>query len=277
MIQNIMTIDVEEFFCADNLKGVVRREEWDTYRSSLVQNIERILQLFKKYNTEATFFVLGWIADKYPDVIAHIESEGHEIATHGYAHQLITQMTQESFEEDLQRSIAAIRKCIKGDIVGFRAPSFTVMKKTLWVIDILKKYGFQYDASVFPVSFHPVYGFPSSSTTVYTFKNGIKEIPISCLELFTLRIPCTGGAYFRLLPYFITKRLFMLQNKRGLPVVFYLHPWEIDTDQPRYRLPFFKRVRHYYNLSRTFNRLEKVLHDFTFTSVRNYLCLEKKS
>lgn len=275
MVQNIMTVDVEDFFCASNLESVISRKEWNNYSSSLIHNTERILQLFKKNKTEATFFILGWVAEKYPDLISHIEEEGHEIATHGYAHQLITQMTKESFEEDLKRSISVIRKCVKSDILGFRAPSFTVTKKTLWVIEILKKYGFKYDASVFPISFHPVYGYPSSPLSIHTISNGIKEIPISCLEILKLRIPCTGGAYFRILPYFITKLLFTLQNKKGLPVIFYIHPWEIDPAQPRYQLPFNKRLRHYYNLSKTLNRLENILQDFQFTSIRNVLCLKK--
>jgi polysaccharide deacetylase family protein (PEP-CTERM system associated) len=270
---NAISIDLEDWFCVNNLRGAIRREDWDSQVSRVARNTRLLLHLLAMHRTEATFFVLGWVAERIPDLIEEIDREGHEIATHGYSHRLITEMTPEEFDADLQRALDVTRRCTKQEIVGFRAPSFTITSKTLWAADILVKHGIKYDSSVFPIGFHPDYGIPGASLSVFPLRDGLVEFPLSCADYGRLRVPCSGGGYFRLLPYRVTRLLLRRCNSRGRPVMFYLHPWEIDHHQPRVDLPPLKKFRHYINLDRTFSRLDRLLRDFSFTSTRKVLGL----
>ena len=183
-------------------------------------------------------------------------------------------MTPNSFEEDLQKSVRILKSCVGQEILGFRAPSFTITSKTLWALDILARNGFRYDSSVFPVRFHPDYGIPEAVLSIHQLPNcSLIEVPMSCAEVRGKKIPCSGGGYFRIFPYFATRALLRLCNRQGRPVIFYLHPWEVDPDQPRVRLPFLKRFRHYCNLKRTLSRFDRLLGDFDFTSIRSLLKL----
>ncbi len=269
MMKNAMSIDLEDWFCVHNMSQAIRREDWDKCEMRVIANTRRILELLARHKTEATFFTLGWIAEQVPELVREIETAGHEIATHGYSHTLLTEMTPESFEADLKKALLVTRRCVNQEIVGFRAPSFTVTSKTLWAIDVLTRNGILYDSSIFPVGFHPDYGMPDVSLSVYRHNaSSLVEFPMSCAEVMGSRIPCSGGGYFRILPYAITKRLLERCNAQGRPVMFYFHPWEIDPGQPRVKLPVFKRFRHYYNLDKTMGRLDRLLKDFEFTSVR---------
>jgi len=267
---NALSIDLEDWFCVHNLSSVIKKEDWDKCEYRVEKNSSEILDLLDKYNTKATFFVLGWIAEKSPQLIKEIENRGHEIASHGYYHTLITSLTPEEFESDLKRGVEAIKKTgVTQEILGFRAPSFTIVDKTKWALEILEKNNFKYDSSVFPVSFHPDYGIGDVPLSPYKITKGILEFPMSVALFFGKKIPFGGGGYFRLFPYFITKYLFGKVNREGRPVIFYLHPWEIDPGQPKMKLPMLKKFRHYNNLNKAEKRFDRLLNEFQFTTLKN--------
>lgn len=270
---NAISIDLEDWFCVNNLRDAIHREDWGTQVSRVARNTRLLLHLLGMHRTEATFFVLGWVAERLPELIEEIDHQGHEIATHGYSHRLVTEMTPEEFDADLQRALEVTHQATKQEIVGFRAPSFTITSKTLWAADILVKHGIKYDSSVFPIGFHPDYGIPGASLSVFQLREGLMEFPLSCADYGRVRLPCSGGGYFRLLPYPLTRLLLRRCNTQGRPVMFYLHPWEIDPSQPRVDLPPLKKFRHYVNLDKTYSRLDQLLRDFQFTSARKVLGL----
>lgn len=272
-MNNALSIDLEDWFCVYNLSQVIKREDWEKQELRVVQNTERILNLLDRHQVTATFFVLGWIAEHVPELIAEIERRGHEIATHGYSHTVITAMTPEAFESDLKKAIGITRALIHQDILGYRAPSFTITPKTMWAIDVLTRNGIRYDSSVFPISYHPDYGVPDAPLTIYRHNDALIEFPLTCVKMMGKVIPCCGGGYFRIFPYFVTRYLLRRVNREGRPAIFYFHPWEIDPDQPRVKLPWQKTFRHYFNLKRTFDRLDRLLSDFKFISIRELLGL----
>ena len=233
------------------------------------RNVIALLEMLARNKAKATFFVLGWVGERKQEMVRTIRQEGHEIATHGYSHRLLTSLTPGEFEDDLTKSLAVLRSCISDPVVGFRAPSFTVTKGTLWALDTLAKHGILYDSSVFPVGFHPDYGMPDSPRRPYKIREGLWELPLSTVEIGSRRLPISGGGYFRIFPYAVTRMGIRRLNKEGLPVVFYLHPWEIDPAQPRVRLPWLKKFRHYCNLDKTISRLERLLSEFQFTTLRS--------
>jgi polysaccharide deacetylase family protein (PEP-CTERM system associated) len=268
---NALSIDLEDWFCVHNLEPVIKKDDWDKQELRVVANTKRILELLKQHSTPATFFVLGWIAERVPNLVQEIEYHGHEIATHGYSHTLLTAMTPESFDADLKKALTITKKCVNQEIIGFRAPSFTITNKTLWALDVLQQNGIRYDSSIFPISYHPDYGIPNASLSIYKLTERLTEVPLSCAEILGKRLPCSGGGYFRLFPYRITKALFKRCNQQGRPVIFYLHPWEIDPGQPKVDLPWSKKFRHYHNLNKTYQRLDQLLTDFEFTSMRKVI------
>ncbi len=270
-MKNALSIDVEDWFCVSNLKRAIDYRDWGIQELRVVKNTRRILDLLSAHKTKATFFVLGWIAERVPELIYEIDQMGHEIATHGYSHTMITEMTPESFDEDLKKALHVTQKCTGHAILGFRAPSFTITPKTMWALDVLIENGIRYDSSVFPVSGHPDYGMFECPLQIHEIKPGLIEVPLSVVELFGRRIPCSGGGYFRFFPYTMTRSLMKTCNRRGRPVIFYLHPWEIDPDQPRVNLPLLKRFRHYNNLGKTFKRFDRLLGEFDFTSIREII------
>ncbi len=268
---NALTFDVEDWFCASNLDDIVRRSDWAGCTPRIVDTTRRILLLLKRHRIEATFFVLGWVAEHYPDLVREIYDDGHEVATHGYSHRLLTAMNPVTFGEDLDRALTITNDIIGDQVLGFRAPSFTVLPSTLWALDILKARGIIYDSSVFPVKIHPGYGIAGAPLGIYRHRNTLLEIPLSCAEIAGRRVPCAGGAYFRFSPYSLTRSLFARCHNQGRPVIFYLHPWEIDPEQPRVRLSPLRSLRQYYNLEKTFSKLEQLLHDYQFTSLRKLI------
>ncbi len=272
-MKNAISIDVEDWFCVANLRGAIDYKDWDKQELRVARNTHRILDLLSRHNTEATFFVLGWVAERVPEIIREIDQCGHEIATHGYSHTLITDMTPESFEEDLTKALEVTGRCTNQEILGFRAPSFTITPKTLWALDILAGNGIRYDSSVFPVTYHPDYGMPNSSLSIHQLRENLIEVPLTVVDILGMRIPCSGGGYFRLFPYPATRFLIKKCNNQGRPVIFYLHPWEIDPEQPRIDLPWLKKFRHYNNLDKTYSRLDKLLGEFEFTSIKKVVGL----
>ena len=265
---NVFSVDLEEWFCAYNLSRVLPYEVWDQIESRVERSTLSILDLLSKHRVEGTFFVLGWVAERHPDLVREVERRGHEIATHGYSHRLITHLSPDEFRADLERSLEVLTPLANKPIRGFRAPSFSVTKKTWWALDILRECGIRYDSSIFPVGFHPDYGVPDAPLVAHRLAEGIWELPMTAAEVAGRRVPCCGGGYFRQFPYSVTKRLMRICNREGRPVNFYLHPWEVDPGQPRVRLPLVKRIRHYNNLAKTMPRLERLLNDFRFTSAR---------
>jgi polysaccharide deacetylase family protein (PEP-CTERM system associated) len=263
-----MSVDLEDWFCVYNMRSAIPLDAWEKCESRVERNTMRLAELFGKHRVEVTFFVLGWVADRYPDLIRELEHRGHEVATHGYSHRLITEMTPQEFEDDLTRALEVTSRCVSEPILGFRAPSFSVTNKTMWAIERMRRLGIRYDSSVFPIGFHPDYGIGDAPLEAHSYPNGLLEIPMSCAELGGRRIPCSGGAYFRILPYALTRRLIERCNRQGRPVIFYLHPWEIDPEQPRMKLSWQKSFRHYFNLGETWARLDTLLGDFRFTSFR---------
>ncbi len=269
-MKNIFTVDVEDWFCAYNLN--INIKDWDEQELHVVQNTEKILRLLSKHKVTATFFTLGWIAEKVPDLIKEIEADGHEIATHGYSHKLLTKMNPEEFNKDLQKALVTIGSIVNNPVLGFRAPSFTITKNTSWALPILKESGIHYDSSIYPIGFHPDYGIVNSKLDIHQL-DGITEVPLSVAEILGKKIPCSGGAYFRLFPYYIFKKLIEICNGQGRKVVFYIHPWEVDPNQPKQNLSFSKSIRHYTNLSLTENRLDKLLSQFEFQTIKEALSL----
>ncbi|MET1057946.1 MAG: XrtA system polysaccharide deacetylase [Pedobacter sp.] len=268
---NGFTIDLEDWFCSHNLKGSIRYEDWDNLPGRVVQPTIQILELLRKYQCKATFFVLGWIAERYPDLIRVISAEGHEIASHGYSHKLLTEMTRETFKEDAEKSIVAIYNACGVKPKGFRAPAFTVVESTLWALDVLQELGFTYDSSIYPTSVHPDYGIGDAPLSIFSPQKDLVEIPLSCAQVFGRNIPCSGGAYLRFFPYYFYKKLVDNVIDSGRSFIFYIHPWEIDADMPRVELPFTKHLRHYSNLLYTFGKMERLLQDYRFTSLENIL------
>lgn len=268
---NIMSIDVEDWFCVQNMAGTIPRGEWDRLESRVEANTIRLLDLFDRHRVEATFFVLGWVAERFPDLVREIDRRGHEVATHGYSHRMVTELTPEQFRADLSQSLEILAKASSQPVRGFRAPSFSVTRKTIWALDVMQQLGLSYDSSIFPIGFHPDYGIGDIQLTMHRTPQGLVELPMSCVEWLGKRIPCSGGGYFRLYPYAISRQLIRQCNRQGRPVVFYLHPWETDPGQPRVAMPALKRFRHYNNLSQTMDRMHALLTDFRFTSVRKLL------
>lgn len=271
-IVNAISIDFEDWFCVQNLAAVYKRTEWDSLELRAEASTRLLLEAFDRHSTHATFFILGWLAERLPELVREIEERGHEIAVHGYSHQLLTELNPESFEEDLEKGLAAITACgVEQTPIGFRAPSFTIVKKTYWAFPVLEQHGFRYDSSIFPVGFHPDYGVGDAPLGPYQVTEQIREFPLTCAELFGRRIPCSGGAYFRLFPYAFTRLCLRRVNADRRPAIFYLHPWELDPGQPRVALPLTKRIRHYTNLKRTEHRLDRLLNDFRFTTIKEVL------
>ena len=263
----------------------MRRRHWDAYESRVEKNTSRLLEILARHEVRATFFILGWVAERFPHLVKQIASAGHEIASHGYGHELITTQTPSAFGHDIRKAKTILEQLVSRPIFGYRAPSFSITKDTTWALPILAEEGYIYDSSIFPV-LHDRYGMPTASPYVHQIRteSGILwEVPPSVARLFGLRIPAAGGGYFRLYPYFLLRRLLRSVETEDIPLVMYLHPWEIDPDQPRMDGPLLSRIRHYLNLSRTEKRLNKLLNDFEFAPICdaivpvNRLCGEKQS
>jgi len=269
---NALTFDLEDWFCVHYLEHTIK-EEWDKCEQRAARNTKTILDLLDKHNVKATFFVLGWIAERIPDLIREIDICGHEVATHGYSHTLLTRMTPESFEEDLTKAIKVTEVCMNQSILGFRAPAFSITNSNFWTLDVLIKKGIKYDSSIFPIDFHPDYGVPNGLLSIYQIRDSLIEVPLSCVEVLGKRLPCSGGAYFRMFPYPLSKLLLRKCNSQDRPFIFYLHPWEIDPELPRLSLSWFTRFRYYHNLDKTLKKLDSLLKDFQFTSIKSILGL----
>ncbi len=262
-LPNVFTVDVEDYFHVASFAGQISPDDWDQYECRVEANTHRILELAAKHGVRGTFFVLGWVADRYPELVVDIRDAGHEIGSHSYWHQLIYEQGPERFREDLIRSRDLLQD-ITGDAVTlFRAPSFSVTKKSLWALDILVEEGFRVDSSVYPVR-HDRYGIPDAEITpheVTTESGSIIEFPGTVCTLGGMNVPVGGGGYFRLFPWWLMRRFLSRVNKQR-QFNFYIHPWEVDPDQPRLNGPWKSRFRHYQNLKTTETKLNYLLSSF---------------
>jgi polysaccharide deacetylase family protein (PEP-CTERM system associated) len=286
-MNNALTFDIEEYFHAEAFSGLLRPEEWPGLESRVVDTTERLLDILDYADARATFFILGWVAERYPGLVKDIAGRGHEIACHGYGHQMIQKQTRQDFAKDVQRAKTAIEDAAGAAVVGFRAPTFSVMRNTLWSLEVLWEAGFLYDSSIFPI-LHDRYGisdaprFPhriaiTNGHSTTTKKDGagtnsIAEFPLSTISVLGRRLPIAGGGYFRLLPYLATRRAIRhLNTREQQPAIVYLHPWELDMHQPRVRAGLLTRFRHSVNIAGTEAKLRRLLKDFRFAPVRDVL------
>jgi polysaccharide deacetylase family protein (PEP-CTERM system associated) len=325
---NILTIDLEDYFMVSAFEDVVKREDWGKYECRIERNTDRILNIlngtthnsklttqnFKNGNlithsldnsltqkVQGTFFVLGWIAERYPGLVRRIQKEGHEIACHGYAHKLIYTQSREEFRQDIRKSKAILEDITGNEVMGYRAPSYSITNKSRWAFEVLVEEGFKYDSSIFPIR-HDFYGMPNAPRFPFVISlngNGnfefsvlnfelnatqnstlnvqhsklIIEFPISTVRLLGQNVPVSGGGYFRLFPYpIIRKVLGSINEKEQKPFIFYIHPWEMDFEQPRIRgLKLKSRLRHYINLDKTESKFKRLLEDFQFSAIQQLL------
>lgn len=273
-ITNALTVDVEDYFQVAALKEAVDPADWPNMEYRVEQNTDRLLALFNEHRVRGTFFVLGWVAERSPDLIRRIQAQGHEIASHGYSHELVYNQTPETFRNETRKSKQILEDILGKPVTGYRAASYSITAQSLWALDILCDEGFTWDSSIFPVH-HDRYGMPGTPHAPYTLRapNGktLTEFPLSTCPVGNYRLPVAGGGYFRLFPYWLSQWGLGKINRMGQPFIFYLHPWEIDTGQPRLKVKPFSRFRHYNNLDKCMNRLERLLGDFQFGSVSDVL------
>jgi len=266
-IVNAMTIDVEDYFQVSAFDAVVRREAWADFPSRVVANTEKILAIFAEHRVKATFFVLGWVAERFPSIVASFAAAGHELASHGFMHRLVYEQTPDAFRDDVRRAKALIEDQAGQTVRGYRAPSYSITRKSLWALDVLVEEGYAYDASIFPIR-HDRYGIPDAPRHPHSLKRAageLAEAPPSTVRMGSMNLPVAGGGYFRLLPYGWTRwGIARINAKEKQPAVFYLHPWEIDPEQPRLQASPLSRFRHYRHLDKTEGRLRRLLGDFRF-------------
>lgn len=266
-VLNAMTIDVEDYFHVSVFDGIIPRASWSEMESRVCRNTERLLDLFDEFRVRGTFFVLGWVAERYPDLVRTIARRGHEVASHGYAHRLVYDQTPAAFREDVRRAKELLEDAAGCRVGGFRAPSYSITPKSLWALDILIEEGYWYDASIFPIR-HDRYGIPVSPRGFFPVQRAagtLVEVPGSTVQIGPLNLPTAGGGYFRILPYEWTRwGIARINQVEHQPAIFYLHPWEIDPEQPRLSAGWLGRFRHYRNLDKTESRLRALLTDFQF-------------
>lgn len=299
---NALTIDVEDYFQVANFIKVIDFSAWDSYQCRVEGNTLHVLKVLNEFKVKATFFILGWVAERYPKLIENIHHEGHEIASHGYRHQFIGSQTKKKFRMDVRKTKKILEDITGEDIIGFRAPSFSMTPKSYWALEILIEEGFKYDSSILPIrrfytkiSCIPRFPFIINGSAnkqpdnhswhlpirrpTLTKKGGIIEFPVSTIRLFGNNFPIAGGGYFRLFPYQFTKWGFNIINrKEKKPCIFYIHPWEFDVDQPHIKgASSLSKFRHYINLDKTEDKLKRLLSDFKFSTVKDILGIQSQS
>lgn len=271
---NALTVDVEDYYQVESFANIVRREDWGRWESRVERNTHRLLDLFACYEARGTFFILGWVAERHPQLAREIVGAGHEIACHSYDHQFILSQRREDFRADVRRAKLLLEDITGEAVEGYRAPTYSIMKETLWALDILIEEGFRYDSSIFPIR-HDRYGVPGAKRFPYVIyrKSGeLIEFPPSTVRIAGQNLPMAGGGYFRLLPYPVFRWGVRRINRReGQPAIFMVHAWEVDPDQPVLPGTRFNVWRHRNNLNLTESRLQRLLQDFRFTSVREVL------
>ncbi len=271
-MMNILSFDIEDWFHPEVFDGRFPMDTWDRLESRVERNTEIILTFLQRKRLTATFFILGWVAEKYPQLVKTIADEGHEIACHSYSHTMITKLTPESFREELRRSLSVLRDVSGQPVVGFRAPTFSVVKQTLWALPIMFEEGIRYDSSIFPI-IHDRYGIPDAPREPFViYQNAagsLIEYPMTTVKLLGFNFPFGGGGYFRLYPFWLSRQLMKKCVQEGRPIIFYAHPWEFDTDLPKVDLNFLSKIRHYTGIKKFIDRLDAVTDMFPFTAFRD--------
>ena len=274
-LQNAMTVDVEDYFQVSAFEQIVNRNDWETIPCRIPQNMDKILHMFADRQVKSTFFILGWVAERFPEVVKDIVSQGHEVASHGWSHVRVPNSNPADFFADISKTRKLLQDISGQDVVGYRAASYSVTKNTLWAYDQLAQAGYQYSSSIFPIR-HDLYGIPDAPRTPFMIaETGTLEIPLTTVKLFGRNFPCSGGGWFRLMPYLLFKAgLNRVNNNDRLPGIFYFHPWEVDPDQPRQQnLPAKTAFRHYLNLDRMATRLDRLLKDFDWNTMQQVFCV----
>jgi len=274
-VPNALTVDVEDYFHVSALAPSIDRGSWGSRESRVVGNTHRLLDLFGQFGVRGTFFVLGWVAERHPRLVKDIAGAGHEVACHGFSHRLVYEQSPEEFREETLRSKRLLEDTMGAAVLGYRAASYSIVRRSLWALDILAEAGFAYDSSIFPVH-HDRYGIPDAERSPHRMATPggrwIVEWPLAVASVLGFRLPVAGGGYFRLLPYALSRWGLASINRRDRrPFIFYLHPWEIDPGQPRVRVCWLSRFRHYTNLDKCEARLRRLLGDFRFGTARDSL------
>ncbi len=275
-IKHAMTVDVEDYYHVAAFAKAIKPSEWQNWPSRVEANTDKLLQVFADHQLKITFFILGWVAERHPQLVKRIQEQGHEIASHGYSHQLIYRQTPDVFREETAKSKHILEEITQNAITGYRAASYSITRNSLWALDILAELGFTWDSSIFPTR-HDNYGIPGSPEEPYKIITSsgaeLLEFPLTTAKVLGQAIPAAGGGYFRQYPYALSRWLFQrASNNQTKPQIFYLHPWEIDPEQPRIpNASWFSNFRHYTNLSRCQPRLERMLKDFQFGTINQSL------
>ena len=269
-INNALTVDVEDYFHVSAFAGSINQRDWGNHPLRVENNTQRLLDLFDEFGVKATFFVLGWVAEKVPGLVKEIAAREHEVACHGYSHQLVYNQTPKVFREETLRSKRLLEDIVQVPVRGYRAASYSITERSLWALVILSEAGFDYDSSIFPVR-HDRYGMPDAPEYPHILETqaggSIIEFPLSTAKIINYRLPVSGGGYFRLYPYWLSRAGLRQVNRKQKPFIFYLHPWEIDPDQPTISAGWLSRFRHYKNLDKCESRLRKLMTDFQFGTV----------
>ena len=267
-ITNALSVDVEDWFQVSAFEGRIGRAAWDGFPCRIERNVDRVLELLKERHARATFFTLGWIAHRYPDLVRRVAAAGHEVASHGYAHRRATDQAPHEFYEDIVRAKRLLEDITGAPVHGYRAPSFSISERNLWTFDAIVRAGYRYSSSVYPVR-HDHYGMPDAPRFLHRLPNGLIEVPLTTTRLWGQNLPAAGGGYFRLLPYALSRWAIERVNRaEKRAAIFYLHPWELDPEQPRVEgVPMKSRLRHYLNLGKTEGRLGRLLDDFRWDRV----------
>ena len=277
---HFFTVDVEEYFQVQALESAVSREEWISRPSRLARSIDALLARLDRYSATGTFFVLGWIAEHRPEVVLTIAAAGHEIASHGFWHERVTALDRETFREDVRSSKLALEDLVGAEVVGYRAPSFSIIPGWEWAFDVLIEEGYKYDSSLFPIR-RRGYGYPNALRIPHVIQRSggrIAEFPLATTSILRFPVPAAGGGYLRQFPLAIIRRAFREASERREPATFYIHPWEIDPGQPRLPVSALNRLRHYRGLGGTLARIDVILEEFRFGTIASYLpTLEDRS
>jgi len=280
VLKNVFTVDVEDFYQVSAFEKFIPRDSWKDYPQRILESLPIILDLLDEFHVHGTFFILGWQAEYHPELVKKISQAGHEIGFHCFSHSLIYEMTRDSFRDELRRGKVLLEDLSGQKVEAFRAPSFSITKKSLWALDVLAEEGFRLDSSIFPV-IHDRYGIPDAPREIHlreTAHGSIWEYPPSAAAIGSVNFPVSGGGYFRLYPYFLSKYfLRQINQKEKRPFIFYVHPWEVDPNQPK--LPFGSKAvqfRHRVGLGRNLAKLRKLLRDFSFCTLSEGINYEIK-
>jgi polysaccharide deacetylase family protein (PEP-CTERM system associated) len=268
---NALSVDVEDYFQVEAFSSCISPHDWDSFTPRVERNVARILDLFERHGVKATFFILGWVAQRFPQMIRRIADAGHEIGCHGYSHQNIMRQSKEEFRKDVREARNTLMDEIQKEVTCYRAPSFSITKRTLWAVDTLAEEGFTLDSSIFPIR-HDLYGIPEAPRYPYFHStligHSLLEFPPSTIRIGNYNLGVGGGGYLRLFPYCFSRRAIRhINDAERQPAMVYFHPWELDPDQPRISAKLRSQLRHYTNLNVMENKIEQLLQDFRFTTV----------